>query len=206
MSQKGSYTTSDPLPWDEAIMLIQELGKRRQWKYQLLITSGIFFGLRISDILKLRWDQILGKEKMIINEQKTSKKRVIDINPAVQKIFVNAYMEMNPANDFIFPGKNGDPMTKQPINRFLKTLIKSYSLSINRFSTHSLRKCFGVKLFELKGKTFEALLLIMAIFNHRSPQTTMIYLGITQDDISHAYQSLSLTDEQMNLIVNSDIS
>ena len=59
MSLKYSNTTADFLEWDEAMNLIRKLYKDGNYNMSLLIALGCFFGLRIGDILSLRWNQIL---------------------------------------------------------------------------------------------------------------------------------------------------
>ena len=60
MSQKYSKTTADYLVWSDAMNLIRKLAKDGNYKMSLLVAIGCFSGLRISDILALRWVQILG--------------------------------------------------------------------------------------------------------------------------------------------------
>ncbi len=193
MSMKGQITTADPLPWSEAIRLIRELGKSGDYKYQLLVTAGIFFGLRIWDIQHLRWSDVLGKEEAIIVEHKTKKIRRITINKEVQDILANTYLDMAPRSkdDYIIKGDNKGPLTIQAINKKLKRLKGKHGLNIDRISTHSLRKTFGTKVWEDSPKDYETLLLLMDIFNHTSPVTTKRYLGITQDKIKSVYTSLT---------------
>ena len=59
MSLKYSSTTADYLVWSDAMNLIRKLAKDENYKISLLISLGCFTGLRISDILSLRWKQIL---------------------------------------------------------------------------------------------------------------------------------------------------
>ena len=59
MSLKYSSTTADYLQWSEAMNLIRKLARDSNYKMSLLIALGCFTGLRISDILALRWNQIL---------------------------------------------------------------------------------------------------------------------------------------------------
>lgn len=191
MSKKGQITTANALPWSEGICLIERLGDDRNFKYQLLITSGIFFGLRISDIKLLRWSHIIGQDEIDIQEIKTGKSRNIPINDDVKSIFLNAFDEVNPVSDEIFLGYKG-VLTTQNVNRMLKKFKQDYNLSIERFSTHSLRKCFGRKIWENYGKSYEGLILLMNVFNHTSLKTTMAYLGITQEEINNAYFSLKV--------------
>ena len=56
MSLKNSYTTSDYLPWDTATTLVRKLYRDKNYRISLLIGCGIFFGLRISDLLRLNWN------------------------------------------------------------------------------------------------------------------------------------------------------
>ena len=64
MSLKYSSTTADYLQWSEAMNLIRKLARDNNYKMSLLIALGCFTGLRISDILALRWNQILDAEEI----------------------------------------------------------------------------------------------------------------------------------------------
>ena len=66
MSLKYSSTTADYLQWSEAMNLIRKLARDNNYKMSLLIALGCFTGLRISDILALRWNQILDAEEFTI--------------------------------------------------------------------------------------------------------------------------------------------
>lgn len=77
MSLKYSITTADYMEWDEMTNLVRKLARDGEYKMSLLISIGSFWGLRISDILLLRWNQILNVEEFTIQEKKTGKSRVI---------------------------------------------------------------------------------------------------------------------------------
>ena len=91
MSLKYSNTTADFLQWDEAMNLIRKLFKDGNYNMSLLVSLGCFFGLRISDILALRWNQILNVSEFTIIEHKTGKKRTIRINPQLQRHIADCY-------------------------------------------------------------------------------------------------------------------
>ncbi len=74
MSLKYSSTTADYLQWSEAMNLIRKLAKDGNYKISLLVALGCFTGLRISDILALRWNQILNAEEFTVIEIKTESK------------------------------------------------------------------------------------------------------------------------------------
>ena len=91
MSQKYSTTTADFLVWSDAMNLIRKLAKDNNYKMSLLIALGCFTGLRISDILALRWNQILGVDEFAIIEKKTGKKRTLRLNPQLQEHIQECY-------------------------------------------------------------------------------------------------------------------
>ena len=64
--------------------LIRKLAKDGNYKMSLLIALGCFTGLRISDILALRWEQILNTDEFTITEKKTGKRRTLRLNPQLQ--------------------------------------------------------------------------------------------------------------------------
>lgn len=70
MSLKYSRTTADYLIWSDAMNLIRKLAKDENYKISLLIAIGCFTGLRISDILSLKWKQILDTDEFSIIEKR----------------------------------------------------------------------------------------------------------------------------------------
>jgi integrase len=57
MSLQGQGTTTGALDWDLFKSLIAKMEQDREYKYCLLMTIGVFTGLRISDLLQLRFNQ-----------------------------------------------------------------------------------------------------------------------------------------------------
>lgn len=70
MSKKFSNTTADYLDWNEMLNLVRKLFNDKKYKMSLFIAIGSFWGLRVSDILTLRWEQILNIEELSIKEKK----------------------------------------------------------------------------------------------------------------------------------------
>ena len=157
MSLKYSQTTSDYLQWGEAINLIRSLSKDRNYKMSLLIAIGCFWGLRISDILSLRWNQILNVDEFSIIEHKTGKQRTIRINQQLKRHITNCYKQINPIgiNAPILVSQKGTVYTIQRINIILKEIKAKYKLSVKNFSCHSLRKTFGRQVYNQNSDNAE---------------------------------------------------
>ena len=194
MSLKYSNTTADFLQWDEAMNLIRKLAKDNNYKMSLLIALGCFTGLRISDILALRWKQILNVSEFTIIEKKTGKLRTLRLNPQLQRHITECHEHIKPAgvNVPILQSQKGTTFSIQRINVMLKEVKKKYRLHVGNFSCHSLRKTFGRQVYIMSGENAElALVKLMELFNHSSVAITKRYLGLRQEEILEAYDMLS---------------
>ena len=194
MSQKYSTTTADYLVWSDAMNLIRKLVKDGNYKISLLIAIGCFTGLRISDILSLRWKQILNVSEFTITEKKTGKRRTIRLNPELQRHISDCYEHIQPigVESPILVSQKGTTFSVQRINIILKELKQKYRLKINHFSCHSLRKTFGRQVYNMNSDNSElALVKLMELFNHSSVSITKRYLGLRQEEILETYDCLT---------------
>ena len=194
MSLKYSSTTADYLQWSEAMNLVRKLARDNNYKMSLLIALGCFTGLRISDILALRWNQILDAEEFTIIEIKTGKQRTIRINMQLQQHIRDCYEHINPVgiNAPVLISQKGTVYTVQRINVMLKEIKKKYKLQIGNFSSHSLRKNFGRQVYNMNNDNSElALVKLMELFNHSSVSITKRYLGLRQEELLNTYDCLS---------------
>ena len=194
MSQKYSTTTADYLVWSDAMNLIRKLVKDGNYKISLLIAIGCFTGVRISDILSLRWKQILNVLEFTITEKKTGKRRTIRLNPELQRHISDCYEHIHPigVESPILVSQKGTTFSVQRINMILKELKEKYRIKINHFSCHSLRKTFGRQVYNMNSDNSElALVKLMELFNHSSVSITKRYLGLRQEEILETYDCLT---------------
>lgn len=90
-------------------------GKQENYKFSLLIALGSFFGIRISDLVNLKWCDILNADILTIIEKKTKKQRTIKINEQLKKHILACYKEIKPQsnNDYIFTSQKGSVYSVQ---------------------------------------------------------------------------------------------
>ena len=194
MSLRYSHTTADYLVWSDAMNLIRKLAKDGNYKMSLLVALGCFTGLRISDILILRWNQILYVSEFTIIEKKTGKERTLRLNPQLQEHIKDCYLHIEPLglNAPILVSQKGTVFTVQRINVILKEIKKKYRLNVKNFSCHSLRKTFGRQVYNMNSENSElALVKLMELFNHSSVTITKRYLGLRQEEILETDDCLS---------------
>lgn len=72
-----------------------------------------------------------------------------------------------------------------------KEIKKRYNLKIEHFSTHTMRKTFGRKVFESAGENANmALMRLSELFNHSNVSITKIYLGLREQELLETYDLL----------------
>jgi len=195
MSLKGSTTTTTYLEWNDFISLITRLEKDENYKFCLLISIGVFTGLRISDLLTLKYSDLLNSETFYIKEKKTQKQRSIKVNKDLKEI-VSRIVQKSKVNDLeqlIFINKYGTKsIDKSYVNVKLKEIIKMSRIRLEgNVSTHTFRKTLGRRVMEVNNYSNESLILLMDLFGHSSMSITKRYLGIREQEIHNVYDSLT---------------
>jgi integrase len=195
MSLIGQRTKSDFVEWEKLQTLTQKLERDGDWKFTLLITVGMFTGLRIGDLLTIRWCDILGKDHLEIIEKKTGKTRKILINQQLKDMVVRISTKLTgiDLDGFIFLNRWGTkPISSQFVNWKLKQIVRKYEVvkDSSKIKTHSIRKSFGRRVWENSEKSEKGLIMLNEIFNHTSIKTTKIYLGIREKEMMDVYQNL----------------
>lgn len=193
--------TVEPLRDVKLIKNMRTLLKGQSTRNELLFVLGINVGLRISDILKLTFSDLVDpnwniKDACLINEKKTGKTKKFYIGPIVQKVLESYMKETKPKslNTYIFKSRKGgnNPISRQHAWHILNTAAEMVGLvkkDINgkivsgEIGTHSLRKTFGYHAYN----TGVSLELLMDIFNHSSKSETLKYIGITEDEKKEVY-------------------
>jgi integrase len=196
MSIKGTKTTTSYLPWNDFLSLIVRLERDKNYKFCLLISIGVYTGLRISDLLTIRYTDILSNETFQIKEKKTGKTRSIKVNNDLKELVSRIYVKnkIQDINQKIFINRYGTkPIDRSYVNLKLKEIFKMYRIKVDgNVSSHTFRKTLGRRVMEVKNYSNESLILLMELFGHSSPSITKTYLGIRTQEIHNVYDSLSL--------------
>lgn len=149
MSLKNSYTTSDCLQWDSATNLVRKLYRDKNYRISLLVGCGIFFGLRISDLLQLTWEMLLNKDaKFTITERKQANAGKWELTRSFRstlKTVIQLWI-FRTWMSFAFIGKGKNKVYSiQWINIVLKELKSKYNLRIEHFPLIHLERLLAGK-------------------------------------------------------------
>ena len=189
-------TETAPLAWNKGQTLLKALMADNDYNTALLFASGFYFGIRIGDILNLKWGQITSESFSII-EGKTKKHRDIDVHKDYMRL-VNKIVRVTDYHndeDYVFVAQRRNMRKDRPIsvvaaNKRLKAAFERYGIETQNPSSHTLRKTFARRVWENNKKSEAALILLGKILNHRDIATTRRYIGITKTQITNAYLSL----------------
>ena len=196
MSLLNQKTTTTSMEWDQFKSLISKLERDGEYKFCLLVAMGVFTGLRISDLLQIKFNQFIETEFLNIVEKKTKKDRKIKINSDLKEMVERIKLKMNVTDDeqYIFVNKYGTkPIDKSYVNVKLKELFNKYDIHLEgNVSSHLFRKSLGNRVLKLNNYSNESMVLLMELFNHSSPTTTKRYLGVRDSEIQSIYDSLKL--------------
>ena len=134
-----------------------------------LIVFGLNSALRISDILKLKWKDVLALNR--------ATKEALD--------YYRKTIETIDSEHYIFSSQKvkDEPITRSQAFQIIQKAAQKCGMK-EPVSCHSLRKTFGY--YAWKNGTPPALL--MSIYNHSSYEITKRYLGIEQLDKDEVYE------------------
>ncbi|WP_088032665.1 tyrosine-type recombinase/integrase [Evansella clarkii] len=156
--------------------------KERSIRDYLLFVIGVNTGLRISQLLKLKLNDVLTAER--------EPARVLYISPDERGIYLNRnvrnalshFLEKKELSreDYLFTStKKGEPLTRQHAYRIVKQAAAEAGIH-EHIGTHTLRKTFGYHAFR-KGVS---LALLQERFHHATPSETLRYIGAKKEDVT----------------------
>lgn len=153
----------------------------------LLFLTGIYTGLRISDLLRLRVRDVRGRQHIDIKLKKTRKDISIQIHPMLHDAF-QAYTAGKDPRVFLFRSSRGghEPLSRSGAYKILNKAAKACGL--RNIGTHSLRKTFGYHHHKQYGRIGG----LMDILGHREEQHTLRYIGVDQDARDKEIKGLEL--------------
>lgn len=191
---KGISQEVFPFKKEEDIQKIKNyLLAKHRYRDHFYFTLGINTGMRVWDILNLKWIDLLDnngdfKEKTTIREHKTGKFRTIYIKFSLKESLTQYYKSLsNPLpTDYVFKGQGTNQLKTNSAYRTIKRLAQKLKIPFN-VGTHSLRKTFGYHQYKVHVGTDPLFInKLQRLFNHESSNTTLRYIGM-EDEIQEQY-------------------
>ncbi len=159
-------------------------------KHKTILALLYMCGLRVSELINLKWSHI-DRSRMIINiiQAKGNKDRQVGLSGSIIPILEKYYREYIPI-EYVFNGQSGLQYSERSVGEVVKQIAQKAGIS-KRVYTHLIRHCTFTHMVE-NGIDIN---LIQKIAGHNNVKTTNIYTHISHNLISKIKSPL----EQINL-------
>ena len=159
-------------------------GLRDRTILELMYASG----LRVSELVGLKYTDCLLSEKAVIVSGKGRKERVVPFGDEAV-FWIEKYLSIsrpkilkNKSSDFFFVGKGGGKLSRQFIWKLVRKLAAQIGLE-NDCTPHTFRHTFATHLLN-NGADLRAIQLLLG---HSDISTTQIYTKIALDNLKQIY-------------------
>jgi integrase len=164
----------------------------------LIFTIGINSGLRASDLLNLTWGDIYNEDLTIKDgirkqEKKTRKYKTFYLNKYIIDAITEYVSEFKPLiepDSYLFMSQKGEKIGVTSYGRVLKKAAKTIGFQKN-VNTHSMRKTFGYHYYKQHSFDIDVLIHLQRLFNHDSPRTTLLYIGMDDEENKQYYNDMN---------------
>lgn len=149
-------------------------------KHKVILSLLYSCGLRVSELLNLKWNHI-DRSRMIINiiSAKGKKDRQVMLSKSIIPLLENYYLEYRP-KDYVLNGQFSIQYSENSVNQVVKQLAKKAGINNKRVYTHLMRHCSFTHMVE-SGVDIN---LIQKLAGHANVKTTAIYTHISHNLIS----------------------
>ena len=175
----------------DALIQAIDLSKNEGHRNRAMLETLYSCGLRVSELVNLRFSDLFFEEGFIRVIGKGNKERLVPVSPSVEKeigIYVDFYrkqQDAKPGNEnIVFLNRRGAQLTRVMIFTIIKDLSEAIGLTKN-ISPHTFRHSFATHLIE-GGANLRA---IQEMLGHESITTTEIYTHLDQRFLRDAIQS-----------------
>ncbi len=185
--QKSLPNILSPNEVDELlnINLKDSFSYRNKAMLELMYSSG----LRVSELVDLKLQNIDFSEDIVRIFGKGSKERIVPIGDYAKEYlekYINEYrntMFKNGINEYVFLNNHGNKMTRQGFFKIIKQLAKEKNINKD-ISPHTLRHSFASHMLKYGAD----LRTIQELLGHSDISTTQIYTHITNEELKHNYE------------------
>jgi len=141
-------------------------------KSRLIIMTLYSSGLRVSELVNLKWKDLEQADKVAwVRGGKGSKDRMIILSDAI----IKSFEQLSKDSAYIFPGRQG-PLTTRNIQNIVSN-AKNIAKIDKKVTPHTLRHSFATHLLE-DGTDIR---IIQELLGHSNLQTTQIYTHISSE-------------------------
>lgn len=169
---------------------------------KLMFLIGINVGLRISDLLTLRYSYFFNEDMsfkefyMLIPKKQSKQRKFVKIffNQTVKKA-IEDYISEYPFSDlnaFLFESRKGDgTLSERGAGQIIKNIAMECNIQKN-INSHSMRKTWARSIYDAAENKSNALVMLQECLRHSNSTTTLKYISIMDEEKKEMYESIEL--------------
>lgn len=167
---KKAKKLPEVLSQDEIKQIIEAASTR---KSRLIIKLLYYTGMRVSELVNLKREDVNWEKKEIVVKGKGNKERKILLTSKIAEE-LKEYLDQYKDNKYLFSKEK--PLTTRNVQKILSKIARKLGLK-KRVTPHKLRHSFATHLLE-KGLDIRT---IQALLGHENLATTQIYTHLTDE-------------------------
>ncbi len=162
--------------------------------FRELCITGLLTGLRLGELLALRWQDVDFSAKVILVQNsdsfttKSKKNRVVPMSEALCRILQDRRGNVKTESDAVFYDQYGKKLLPSTVSHQFKRYVRRAGLN-EKLHFHSLRHTFASWLAQ--GGT--SLYMIKDLLGHSDMKTTQIYAHLQPDSLRSEVDKISLS-------------
>lgn len=166
-----------------------ELNDKYDYRNKAMLELMYSSGLRISELVNLKIQDIDLSENIVRVCGKGSKERIIPIGDYATnylKIYINEYRRgfiKKQVNDYLFLNSRGNNISRQALFKLIKQIIRDKNIKKD-VSPHTLRHSFATHMLE-NGADLRS---IQELLGHSDISTTQIYTHVSNRVLKENYE------------------
>lgn len=183
-----------PIKDKDLVKKILAYEREKNERDYMLIYTGFFTALRVTDLIELKVKDVKGKKRLRVKEKKTGKYREFEMPVKLVKELQIYCKDMN-SDEYLFKSRQtaprrkskeeeyfeegNTPISRQRVWQIMKDIEKRFKLE--NIGCHTMRKTFARNHY----RVYKNLLTLQKILNHRSIEETKIYIGLEDEDVNN---------------------
>jgi integrase/recombinase XerD len=183
-SPKGAVTLPHVLSIDEVDLLLQQPDRKKTGGLRDAALLELLYatGLRVSELVGLRLNDLNLEAGYLLAFGKGSKERLVPIGEVAQNVMGEYLHRARPHflgpwhSSYIFSSRKGKPLTRQGFWKIIKKYSQAAGI-IKNITPHTLRHSFASHLLE-RGADLRS---VQIMLGHADISTTQIYTHVTSE-------------------------
>lgn len=173
---------TEDLTEEQMVKYLNAIEADSNFQVRCIMKLALFTGMRRSEILRLKWDDVNSEKKYIrIRAPKGGKDQVIPLNKMAEGVLDEVRKSIFTSDEFVFPGRKGKP--RGDTGKAARRIRDAAGLPADFRPMHGLRHTFASAIAS-SGEV--DMYVLQKLLTHKSPEMTQRYAHLRDEALQRA--------------------